>query len=409
MSADNLVDQFEWLLSGEAGDTSSIYKALRHEAPVLWSPAIDAWVISRHADVRRVLESDEFEPLTEGFGTPMIYGRTVLAMTGEEHRKKAALIARRVRNPRRLEIEAQPLIRQWSRATVADLPNEPQTFDLKAAYFTPLPLRVIAHLMGVSGSERFREWYAAIVAGGMSNMRGDPAVRARALDARKKLFEFLTPRLAQMKVLPEDNLLSDLTTMEYEGERMTTDEVLALSAFLLVAGIETTERTMTNLGQILVQRPHLWGLLRRERELIQPAIAEALRYAPPIHALTRRVKKHVDLHDAALAPGDRVLALIASANRDEQVFEEAETFLIDRFRDNLRRQFTPKSDLVSFGAGEHHCTGSLLALVEMTEAYDALLDRYELLQQPPAKERQPVGYILRSPSALEVAGTPGSP
>ncbi|HUP16821.1 MAG TPA: cytochrome P450 [Acidimicrobiia bacterium] len=408
MNASSLVDQFEWLLSGEEGDVYSVYRRLRAETPLLWSPAITAWVVSRHVDVRRVLESDEFEPLTEGFGTPMIYGRTVLAMTGEEHRKKTALIARRIRNLRRLEEQLQPLIREWCRGMVAELPDSPEAFDLKSSYFTPLPLRVIAHLMGVEGAEKFREWYAAIVAGGMSNMRGDQAVKERAVAARESLFDFLRPRLEQMTLTPEDDLLSDLTTMEYEGARMTIDEILAFSAFLLVAGIETTERTMTNLATTLAGRPDLWIRLRDDRSLVQPAIAEALRLTPPIHALTRKVARELELHETRIAPGDRIVALIASANLDEAVFPHPEEFDLDRFRDNPRRQFTPKSDLISFGAGEHHCTGSLLALVEMTEAFDALLDSYESISLGSAEPPAAVGYILRSPRELSVFGSRGT-
>ena len=396
--------RFEWLLSGEPGDVNAFYRELRQDHPLFWSPEIDAWVFARHADVRRVLESDEFGPLTEGFGTPMVYGRTVLAMSGEEHRKKTALIARRIRNTRRLEEELQPVLQEWSREMVGELPQSPETFDLKSRYFTPLPLRVIAKLMGVEGSEQFRGWYAAIVAGGMSNMRGDLTVRDRALEARGELFAFLMPRLMEMQVEPEDNLLSDLITMEFEGERMTTEEVLAFSAFLLVAGIETTERTMTNLGQVVIDQPEFWSAMRTDRDLIQPAIAESLRYVPPIHALTRQVKTTVEVHGEVLSPGDRVLALIASANRDDSVFEKPETFDLERFRDNPRRQFTPKSDLLSFGAGEHHCTGSLLALVEMVEAYDALLDRYQTLSQDRSDGEPARGYILRSHPNLILEG-----
>lgn len=397
----------EWILSGEPGDLDAAYRTLRNEAPLLWSSTTDMWVVSRHEDVRRVLESDEFSPLTEGFGTPMIYGRTVLAMTGEEHRKKTALVARRIRNPRRLEHEVQPLLRRWAREMAANLPDDAEAFDLKSRYFTPLPLRVIAHLMGVEGTERFRSWYAAIVAGGMSNMKGDTTIRDRALVAREELFDFLIPRLVEMQERPQDNLLSDLTTMEYEGERLTREEILAFSAFLLVAGIETTERTMTNLCQTALEQPSVWSAMRTNRQLIPPAIAESLRYAPPIHALTRQVGKPVRIHGKELTPRDRVLALIAAANRDESVFDDPDSFVIERFRDNPKRQFTPKSDLLSFGAGEHHCTGSLLALLEMTEAFDALLDRFSSLHQDAADRRPAQGFILRSHPTLQVQGTPG--
>ena len=138
-----------------------------------------------------------------------------------------------------------------------------------------------------------------------------------------------------------------------------------------------------------------------DRELIPAACAEILRWAPPVHGISRGVIADTTLGDTQVRQGERVLVLLASANRDEDYFTEPESFVATRFADTPRKEFTPKAAIMPFGAGTHHCTGSLLALQEMTVALNLLLARVEHIEFSDGVPDD-VGYVLRSPTALPV-------
>ena len=111
--------------------------------------------------------------------------------------------------------------------------------------------------------------------------------------------------------------------------------------------------------------------------LVPAAVAESLRWAPPVCALSRGVKAATELQGQALAPGDKIVMLLASANRDEDQWDEPETYVMDRFAGNEEAQYGAKARLLSFGHGRHLCTGSLLARLEMIEGMHLLLDRFD--------------------------------
>ncbi len=250
---------------------------------------MSGWVVTRHDDVRRVLRNDEhFPPLTSGPGTTVVYGRTVLQMTGEEHRRKVAPLARRLRNPRFLADEIRTVA---SEALQSMLPRIPGSvpIDVRAELFSRFPMTVIAQLMGLSDAADFRELYGHVVAAATSNMQGDPAIAARGESAREAIYEMLRPAVEERRAKPTDDLLSEVATMTVQGQPLPDDEVLAYALFLFVGGVETTERTLSNLIRHMADHPQDWARMAGDRSLVLPAIAEALRHTPPVHALTRGV------------------------------------------------------------------------------------------------------------------------
>jgi cytochrome P450 len=404
MSPAALEDQFNDLLRGGPADPYPVYARFRAEAPIFRSEATGGWVVSRRDDVARVLEDeDHFGPLQQGAGSSRIHGRVILHMGGTEHRKKRALLSHRLRSRRLLADIWADRVRTVTSGLLDAVPFD-EPVDLKPALTTPMPLQITAEIMGTPEAPRFRDWYDTIVAAGASNLTGDPEVLRRGEEARATLFDFLRPVIAERRAHPTDDLLSDLCTFEYDGEPLAEGEILGFCSFLLAAGVETTDRALSSLLKLLFTRRDIWEQLRADRDSIAAACAEILRWAPPVHGVSRGVLQTTRLAGQEVSAGDRVFVLIGSANRDEEHFDDPETYRVDRFADNPHREFTPKASILPFGAGRHHCTGSLLAKLEMEEAVNQLLDRLEWAEfdgGPP----DDVGHVLRSPQHVRVTMT----
>lgn len=394
------VDAFERLLDGGPGDPGPTYRALR-EAGVVRSPAFDGWVVSRYHDVKRVLTDEEhFLPLGYGAGSSIIHGRTILHMEGEEHRKKSAVLARQLRNTRLLEGVQRDYVRSLTNRYLDSIPVD-EPVDMKQRFTTPLPLDVTAWLMDIAEAPDFHSIYDTIVAAGASNLRGDPEVQRRGEEARATLFDFVTPLIEQRRREPGDDLLSTLCSTEYEGVMLSDDEIRSFCSFLLAAGVETTDRALSSLLNLLWQRPDTWAMLRERRDLVTAVCAEGLRFAPPVHALSRGVVADTEIGGRPLRRGDRVVAVMGSANRDPEVFDDAERFDPFRFQDNPDREFGARATILSFGYGTHMCTGSQLAKMEMIEAIGLLLERFATVSFADGVPDDR-GYVLRSPEHLRV-------
>ncbi len=392
--------RFDGLLAGGPGDPADTYRALR-AAPPVWSEPFNGWVVSRYHDVRTVLTDEaHFLPLGYGAGSSIIHGRTILHMEGEEHRKKSAVLARQLRNSRLLEGAQRNYVRDAVARYAAALPFG-QPVDVKARFTTPMPLEVTAWLMDIAEAPNFRDLYDTIVAAGASNLRGDPEVQRRGEEARATLFDFVTPLIEQRREHPGDDLLSTLCSTEYEGVRLSDDEIRSFCSFLLAAGVETTDRALSSLLNLLWQRPETWTMLRDRRDLLKSVAAEGLRFAPPVHALSRGIVGDVELSGQVMRQGDRVVAIMAAANRDPEVFDDPDRFDPTRFEENPDREFGARAQILSFGYGTHLCTGSQLAKLEILESLEVLLDRVgrvEFAEGVPDDR----GYVLRSPEHLRV-------
>lgn len=395
-----LAHRFEGLFEGGPGDPGELYADLRAEGPI-WSSVFNGWVVSRHDDVRRMLtDESSFAPLGYGAGSSIIHGRTILHMEGDEHRRKSAVLARQLRNTRLLGGVQREFLRATAIGYLDQIPTG-ESVDMKARFTTPVPLDVTAWLMDIAEAPNFRTLYDTIVAAGASNLRGDPDVQRRGEEARTSLFEFVTPLIEQRRANPGDDLLSTLCSTEYEGVRLSDDEIRSFCSFLLAAGVETTDRALSSLLKLLWQRPEVWAMLRNDRSMVKSVCAEGLRLAPPVHALSRGVITDTELGGQPMRAGDRVVGILASAARDPDVFPDPEVFDPHRFADNPDREFGARAQILSFGYGTHLCTGSQLAKLEIVESLELLLDRYEHVEFADGVPDDR-GYVLRSPAHLRV-------
>lgn len=392
--------ELEAFARGEtAPDPYPIFARLRAEAPVAWSEPLQAWLVTGWAEVTRGFrDAAAFVPIAAGAGSSGIYGRTLLHMTGDEHRRKAAIVARRIRNRRELRGPLRERIEDLVDGLLADVPTGAPV-EIRAALTTPLPLTVIAELMTMHDAVRFPQWYHDLAGASVSNVNRDPAVHARGVAAKAEIDAWLDPAIAAKRRAPTDDLLSDLCTLEYEGERLADAEIRSNSAFFLAAGIETTDRALVSLLGVLATDPGQWALLRADPTLVASAVAEVLRWKAPVQGSVRQAATDVELGGTTVRAGEKLILLLGAANRDPAVFPDPDTFDVTRFAAGPDPQFTPAGPLRAFGGGEHTCTGSLLAKLEMEVALERLLRdvvRLEVSGAPPAD----AGFMLRSAPEL---------
>jgi cytochrome P450 len=401
-----LVEEFHTLVPGTSEDPYSTFEKLREHSPVFYSDLIDGWVVSRWSDVTRVLEDTEyFTPMEAGAGSSGIYGRTILHMSGEEHRKKSGILARRLRSPKRLAGDIGEMIRGIVQECGNSLPRSPEVADVKGLFTSIIPLDVIGELMAMREATAFPDWYHQIVAASVSNVTGDPSIHQRGVEAREDLFTWLEPEIVQKKGCPTEDLFSDLCTTAYEEEMLSNDEIKSFCAFILSAGIETTDRALVNLYRELIQWPEQWMKLQDNHELVPSAVAEILRYRQPVQGAVRKTRQEISLNDVRIPEGVKVMCLLGAANHDPTVFENPKQFVVDRFDGNHRAQFTRTGDNRAFGGGSHYCTGSLIAKIEMEESLRYILENFKHIEFDGQAPKE-TGFYLRSSDSLKLKLSP---
>jgi cytochrome P450 len=198
---------------------------------------------------------------------------------------------------------------------------------------------------------------------------------------------YFLARIAELRRRPVGHLLSDLVHVETEDGRLTDAELLMFCRLLLIAGNETTTSLIVGAARVFHERPETFARLKREPALVPTFIEETLRLHSPFKMTIRRATRDVELCGETIAAGDLVLPLIASANRDERVFERPDDFVIDR---------DPNPHL-AFGIGIHSCLGASLARLEGRIALEALL-----------RHLDGIALAHFDPVALESFGAPAS-
>ena len=269
--------------------------------------------------------------------------------------------------------------------------------DLIGDFAFPLPITVIAELLGVPAEDRnrFREWSDAAVSGNATKeyLEGVLIPHMRAF-ADYLLFK-------EKREEPRDDLISALVRAEKAGEKLSEDELLGMVFLLLVAGHETTVNLIGNGTLALLRHPDQLERLRNDPSLIKAAVEELLRYDGPVETSTERfAKEDVAIGGTVIPKGEMVLVVIAAADRDPERFHDTDTLDITR-ADNKH---------LAFGKGIHHCLGAPLARMEGQIAIGTLLRRMPnlRLKEPPELLAWRPGMVLRGLKALPVEFYSGS-
>ncbi|TMC51247.1 MAG: cytochrome P450 [Chloroflexi bacterium] len=342
--------------------------------------------VLRYADVSQVLS----DPLTFTSGCHaemmgLVMGRTLLEMDGDEHRVHRDLVSRSF---------WQKALARWESELVAPLVEElidrfsdRGHADLVPEFAVQFPVRVIARIYGLPPQDqrRFVQWSLEMISVGADPEKGMAASRALAA--------YFTALIEHRRRHPEDDIISQLATVEVDGQRLTDDEIVAYLRLLLPAGVETTYRSSGNLIFGLLTHPDQLEAVSQDRSLIGAAIEEALRWEPPLPQIPRLVVRDSELSGKPVAAGALLEVWLGSANRDETRFPEPDRFDI----------FRPAQQHRAFGFGSHMCLGMHLARMEMRVALDALLERLDGLRLDPAADDPHIhGLLFRSPTALPV-------
>ncbi|MEM6696709.1 MAG: cytochrome P450 [Pseudomonadota bacterium] len=246
-------------------------------------------------------------------------------------------------------------------ALIDQFPDTP--FDLLAAYCTPIPVIIIARLLGVpeDDANHLLRWSHAMVA--MYQANRTKMIEDRAAQAASEFHAYLREQIAKKRSKPGVDLLSTLITAAADGAILSEDELIGTCVLLLNAGHEATVHSLGNGVAILAGHPDLAQLLLPES--IDGTVEELLRIDPPLHVFTRFAYEDVSMFGHSFQRGDEVALLLASANRDAAIWPDPDTFLPAR----------PVQTHQSFGGGLHFCVGAPLARLEMKVALKQLFSR----------------------------------
>jgi len=235
------------------------------------------------------------------------------------------------------------------------------------SYTIPLPVKVIAHLLGIPGDEypTFKRWSDAFIS----------SLISISLEERMRNTQEMVAYFGQMAAARRahgaEDLITALVEAEVEGESLEEWEMLGFCMLLLIAGNETTTNLMSNMLNLLMDRPELWQRLREDRSLVETVIEETLRYESPVQQLLRVATHDVEIAGVKIPEGEMVAVFFGAANRDPREFPNPDEFRLDR---DLRSQ-------VSFGMGIHYCLGAPLARAEARISLNAFLDRFPALMR----------------------------
>ena len=243
------------------------------------------------------------------------------------------------------------------------------TIDAIEQYAHPLPLIVIAEMIGVpiSDRDRFKSWSDSLVGSTGTGFGESPseAVMDQQLVIIDEMREYFTALANERRSDPREDLLSGLVSAEVEGSRLSMDEMLQMLILLLVAGNETTRNLIGNAIYALVMHPDQLALLRGNAALLSTAVDEVLRFASPFQLMVRRVSKPIEYEGLKLEPDTMILNWLGSANRDPEVFDHPEVFDITREQNRH----------IALSIGPHFCLGANLARAEAQLAIERLLAR----------------------------------
>ena len=374
-------------------DPFPVYEQMRKAAPVFRAPPpFSMWMVFDYEGVKRVIS--EHEVFSSRVPAP---DNWFIFFDPPPHTKLRGLISRAF-TPKSIA-NLEPHICQLSRELLDDVTMRAQ-IDLVADYAVPLPMKVIAGMIGIPAADwaRFKRWSDAILKLSYT-MRGmeQDAETATAMtgfrEVTAEMNEYLSEMIAQRRAKPADDLLTRLVEAEVDGERLRQQEILGFFQLLVVGGQETTTNLITNTMLCLFDNPEQFARLKKQPDLLASAIEETLRYRSPFQWLMRTPREPIELHGQTLKPGELILAMIGSANRDPRQFADA-----DRF--DITRHPNPH---IAFGHGIHSCLGAALSRTEAKIAVADLLERFPAIRRSDESAWEPRKALhVHGPARLHV-------
>jgi len=366
---------------------------LRKLGKPVWHEETGMFLAARYKDANAVLRNRSLgrifsprTPETEWETFNYLHADSILDSEPPKHTRLRSLVMKAF-NPKRIE-ELRPNIERITNQLLHRIEDKLQsygTFDLIADYAEPLPVMVIAELLGFPEADEhlLRPWSQAIV-----KMYEPSPTEEQKADARKASNEFAAyvhSLMVERQKNPGVDLISELAIVEEQGEKLSAHELIATCVLLLNAGHEASVNGFGNGLVAALGNEEQWSKLTSNIDgMTETAVDEFLRFDAPLHLFERTATEEVEIGGVAIKPGQKIAALLGSANRDEEIFERADEL-------DLSRSPNPH---IGFGAGIHFCIGAPLARQEMQISLPALLHRFPRLELADKPIRRPT-FVLR--------------
>ena len=376
-------------------------KELRQFGKPVWHEGMQIFLAARHSDANDVFRNKSLgriftdkKPDFEWETFNWLHSDSILDSEPPKHTRLRSLVAKAFN---RNKIEGmRPAVERITHKLL-DAINEKvksgTTFDLIADYAEPLPVKIIADLLGFPESEEhlLPPWSQSIVK--MYEVNPSEQHQVEAKKAAAEFAEYVRSLAEHRKKNPGQDLITDLAMVEENGEKLNSHELVATCVLLLNAGHEASVNAFGNGMVAVLERPDQADLLRKNsRAITQTALEEFMRFDAPLHLFERTATVDTEVGGVKIERGQKIAALIGSANRDSEVFERADEM-------DLTRDPNPH---IGFGAGIHFCLGAPLARLEMSVSLPALWEKYPNMQLAENPVRRPT-FVLRGYERVSIS------
>jgi len=360
-----------------------MYKFLRETHPVFRHPAVRGWQVFRYNDILKILNN----PTTfssDVFGASQdkaAMAESLVHLDPPRHRQMRSLV-NQVFTPKRVAQLEQRIVIIANE--LLDAVESAGVMDFIADFASPLPVIVIAELLGIPPEDRshFRRWSDALLA----------TPTEGGIYQQPELYEYVQAAIEQRRNEPGDDLISQLTQARIEGQSLSMREIQGFCVLLLVAGNETTMNLLGNSLLCFEEHPEAWEQLQHDPSLLPTAIEEVLRYRSPVQFLARVASVDTRIGDEHIQAGELITLCLGSANRDDAEFADPEVFDMQR---------TPNRHL-AFGHSIHFCLGAPLARLEANIGLSLLLQRLSDIQIASDVPLEPVSQGFHGARTLPV-------
>ena len=376
-------------------------KELRNVGKPVWHEGLGIFLAACHRDANEVFRNKSLgrifvdkQPEFEWETFNWLHSDSILDSEPPKHTRLRALVAKAFN---RNKIEGmRPTIERITKELLDAIDvkvKSGENFDLIADYAEPLPVKIIADLLGFPESEEhlLRPWSQAIVK--MYEVNPSLQYQREAKVAAGEFADYVRTLAEERKRNPGTDLITDLAMVEENGEKLNMHELVATAVLLLNAGHEASVNAFGNGMVEVLRRPDQSALLRKDpRGLTERALEEFMRFDAPLQLFERTATKDTELGGVAIGAGQKIAALIGSANRDSTVFESADEM-------DITRDPNPH---IGFGAGIHFCLGAPLARLEMGVSLPALWEKYPDMSLASEPVRRPT-FVLRGYERVEIS------
>lgn len=383
-------------------DPYPLYRRLREEAPVHWDPYLHAWVVTRYADVVRVLRefSADRTPTPEQLSrigldalNPIarVMVKQMLFMDAPAHTRLRALAAYAF-TPARVAVLRTHI--QEIADSLIDAVLAQGQMDVIGDFASPLPAIVTAEMLGVpvADHQQLKSW-SADFAEMLGNFQHNPDHVPRVLRAVEELTTYFREAIRKQRERPRPGLIHSFMTAEIDGDRFSEEEIIANCIVTMVGGQETTTNLIGNGLLTLLRNEREMTRLMGDPSIIVPAVEELLRYESPSQHTGRLARADVELGGQRIGQRQAVIAVMAAANRDPERFPDPDR--LDLTREDNRH--------LAFGWAAHFCFGAPLARIEGQVAFETMLRRLPNLRLASQRLAWRTNLGLRGLTALPVS------